>query len=113
MTNKSNKAVLLECIDEDRLIAIVREAAAEAAIKAVKEAGYINPETFISKEEAAKMMGLNTSKKSWHVSFSKYMNIKYNDPALPSYRNLGGTSLRFKLADVIAFMERHRHQSGS
>lgn len=112
MTQKNKSAVLLQFMDEEQLKTIVQEAAEQAAKQVIKEMGYIHPESYICKEEAARMMGLNINRKSWHATFSKYMNIKYHDPALPSYRNLG-TSLTFKVKDVIQFMEKHRHQSGT
>jgi hypothetical protein len=111
MNQKANSALLLQCIDEERLKALIQEATEQAVKKAIKEMGYIHPDSYISKEEAAKMIGLNTNKKSWQVMMSRYQNIKYHDPALPSYRNLGA-GLRFKVRDVIEFMERRRHQSG-
>lgn len=98
-------------MDEERLLSIVQEAAERTARQVIKEIGYIHPESYITKEEAAKMMGLNTKKHSWHVTMSQYQNIKHYDPALPSYRRLG-QGLKFKVKDVIKFMERRRHDSG-
>lgn len=107
MTDIKN-SIMLESLDREALVSILKENMADIVKETAKSLGYIHPEQVIGKEQAARILGLDTSRDSWHVTMSKYMNLKYHDPALPSYRKLGN-ELQFKVKDVYAFLESKRH----
>jgi hypothetical protein len=101
-------SVMLESLDREALVSLLKENIQEVVKETAKTLGYVHPENIVGKKEAAKMLGLNIEKKSWQVTMSQYMNIRYHDPALVSYRKLGN-ELQFKVKDVYAFFESKRH----
>lgn len=103
-----NNRIEITGMDREALVKLFKENLEEIVKETASALGYIHPEQLIGKRQAAKMMGLDTEKKSWHMTMSQYQNVKYHDPALPSYRNLG-QELQFKVKDIYAFLESKRH----